>query len=199
MVLVGGIAAAVAAVAIVGFLVLGGGPDAAEAVSTAASVDAEAVSATETSTTVATTTTTEAPTTTTTAAPTTTTTTTTIPPNPCDDLVTPFVCMDDVSVVDGRLSVAFTPDGFEPNISVDHIHFFLNVASMADNPLNAGTSGPAPGSWVVWDAPNPATPFSLQQAIDQGATELCALMAGSIHSVNLGTGHCTDITDLTEG
>ena len=203
--LVGAIAAAVAAVAIVGFFVLGGGSDPAEAVSTAASVDAEDDAAAETSTTVATTTTTEAPTTTTTeaptttAAPTTTTTTTTIPPNPCDDLVTPFVCMDDISVVDGRLSVAFTPDGFEPNTNVDHIHFFLNVASMADNPLNAGTSGPAPGSWVVWDAPNPATPFTLQQAIDQGATELCALMAGSIHSVNLGTGHCTDITDLTEG
>jgi len=25
---------------------------------------------------------------------------------------------------------------------------------------------------------------------------LCALVAGSLHTVNLGTGHCTDISDL---
>jgi hypothetical protein len=107
--------------------------------------------------------------------------------------------MDEITAVDGRLSVAFTANGFTPNTSVDHIHFYFNVGVMADNPLNAGNSGPAPGSWVIWDAPNPATPYTVQQAIDAGATELCALMAGSIHTVNLGTGHCTNIEDLLAG
>ena len=105
--------------------------------------------------------------------------------------------MDDVSVDGaGNLSIAFTAEGFTPNLSSDHIHFFFNTPVIMDNVLNAGTGGPNSQSWVVWDGPNPATPYSLDAARNSGATEICALIAGSLHTVNIGTGHCTDISDL---
>ena len=155
---------------------------------------------TTTTTTEAPETATEAPTTTTEAPETTTeapTTTTTLPPNPCDELVEPFVCMDDITVdANGSLAIAFTAQGWTPNLASDHIHFFFNTPEIMENVLNAGTNGPNSQSWVVWDVPNPATPFSLEALRNSGATEVCALIAGSLHTVNIGTGHCTDVSDL---
>ncbi len=176
----------------------GGTETAAALNATTATTTAADTTTTAADTTTAAPTTSEAPTTTTTEAPTTTsTTTTTLPPNPCDALNAPFVCMDDITVdPNGTLSIRFSPVGFTPNISSDHIHFFFNTPQIMENLLNAGTGGPNAQSWVVWDVPNPATPFTLEQARASGATELCALIAGSLHTVNLGTGHCTDISDL---
>ncbi len=193
---VGGVIAALAAIAIIGFVLLSPGDE--ESVDTTSEATAAPTTETPATTTPPTT---EAPTTAaptteapTTAAPTTEAPTTTPPttaaPDPCD-VAPPFVCLDSVTVnANGDLEVAFTPIGFVPDTSIDHIHFFLDVGAAGDNPLNAGVNGPNPGSWVIWDAPNPATPFTAAFAIESGATEICGLLADSRHNVGAGTGTC---------
>lgn len=212
--LVGGIVAVLIAAGIGFFILTSGGDDSGDSVATgddSAETDEdgsddgdtdgggtdEAPDAEEAAAEESTTTTKPETTTTTSTTTTTTTTTTTLPPNPCDELTAPFVCIDDVTVAaNGDLEIAFTAEGWTPNLASDHIHFFFNTPAIMDNVLNAGTNGPNRDSWVVWDAPNPATPYSIDQARASGSTEICALIAGSLHTVNIGTGHCTDISEL---
>src|SRR4029079_10799936 len=80
----------------------------------------------------------------------------------CEHTAVPFVCITATSVdAQQNLVIPFEARGFSPLIGPApnrHIHFYFPVGSMAADPANAGTSGPSPGDWVLWDQPNPFGP-----------------------------------------
>lgn len=93
----------------------------------------------------------------------------------------------------------FTVVGYDPLIGVEpnrHVHFYFNVGPMAANQLNAGSNGPDPADWVQWDVPNPMGPggaqrgYTVADARDVKATELCILVADALHTVVAGSGNC---------
>jgi len=152
--------------------------------------------------------------TTTTPGPTTTIRpTTTIPPTTttsepadveCADPGTDrFVCIRSVSVdADGGLVAPFDATNFEPFIGGapnHHIHFYFPVGVIAENQLNAGTSGPSPGGWRIWDTPSTFGPggnvaaYTVDEAAAVEATELCALVADAQHQVIADSGNCVEI------
>ena len=215
--LVVGAAVALVAALVAGFVLFGGGGDqttateatapasgaAAGPASTAPPASAEAVTTTATGAEDTQASTDGA----TTVAPT-TGATTTVPPTAgaadapgagCDSDAARSVCMLSVSVdASGNLIIPFETKGFEPNIvgaANRHIHFFFPVGAMAEDPINAGSSGSG-GSWLLWDAPNPhgpggaTAPYTLADAQAVGATSICALVANSRHEVTIGTGNC---------
>ena len=98
--------------------------------------------------------------------------------------------------------------GFDPFIGPApnrHIHFFFPVGSMATDPSNAGSGGPSPGDWVLWDEPNPfgpggnQLPYRVEDARDVDAREICVLVADSQHVVEVGTGNCLPLPAAVVG
>ena len=110
-------------------------------------------------------------------------------------------CFTDVRVSDdGSTFVADFETDFalsDPGSGVgNHLHIFLNPPT---SPENAGNNGPSPGSWMVYGGASPVTVGSGQtvaEAVAAGASELCVVVADSVHGVVPGTGNCIDITSL---
>jgi actin-like ATPase involved in cell morphogenesis len=122
-----------------------------------------------------------------------------LPPT-CQSAATPFACLTAIGVDEAQnLIVPFVVTGYTPLIGPSpnrHVHFYFNVGRMATDPLNAGTNGPQPGDWVQWDAPNPMGPGGLQRgytvsdARDVKATQLCIAVADHQHAVVPRSGNC---------
>jgi molecular chaperone DnaK len=122
------------------------------------------------------------------------------PPSACQTAVAPFACLTAIGVDEAQnLIVPFVVTGYTPLIGPSpnrHVHFYFNVGKMAADPLNAGTSGSDPGDWVQWDAPNPMGPGGLQRgytvsdARDVKATQLCIAVADHKHAVAPRSGNC---------
>ncbi|MDY7101884.1 MAG: hypothetical protein S0880_11915, partial [Actinomycetota bacterium] len=116
-----------------------------------------------------------------------------------------YVCATEVSVdaTTGSLVVPFESSGFEPEIAAGqlHVHFYLNVPPMSENELNAGSSGPNSGTWVLWDTPltfantgdNGRQAYTVEQARAAGATQICTIIAEDTHAVIPNTGNCLDL------
>ncbi|MPY93710.1 MAG: hypothetical protein GEV08_11810 [Acidimicrobiia bacterium] len=148
-----------------------------------------------------------APDTTPSTAATTTTTPTTVAADPCANPSGGFfVCISDIRAAGDDLVVDYEALEYEPKIVAPgglerHIHFYFPVGPMAENPENAGTGGPTPGSWIIWDVPSPFRNgqrqdiggYTVQNAQQVGATQLCALVADAVHTVYPGTGNCVDL------
>ena len=101
-----------------------------------------------------------------------------------------------------RYSFTYRPTGFLPDTSDPesfHVHFFWSSLE----PVNAGTNGPAPGAWLLWD-----TPTSVNNAMFDAAnrptdaTGICVIIADHEHAVadvdgdeqtDLDTGNCVDL------
>ena len=124
-------------------------------------------------------------------------------PAECEGRPQPFVCIFSVTAdADGNLIIPFKTFGYDANISSLHVHFFFPAyPEIAADPANAGTGGPAPaGHWKLWGAqPNPfgpggsTKPYTVADAKDIGATEICVLVADSGHAVRPDTGNCLPI------
>jgi molecular chaperone DnaK len=122
------------------------------------------------------------------------------PPAACQTAAAPFACLTVIGVDEAQnLIVPFIVTGYTPLIGPSpnrHVHFYFNVGKMAADPLNAGTNGPQPGDWVQWDAPNPMGPGGLQRgytvsdARDAKATQLCIAVADHKHAVVPSSGNC---------
>jgi hypothetical protein len=97
-------------------------------------------------------------------------------------------------VADGKYQVTWAASGFTPKISPApsedrHVHFYFPVGAMT-NPLNAGTSGPSPGTWQLWDVLPIFNLYGPADAAAAGATQMCILVADAVHAVEVGTGNC---------
>ena len=122
------------------------------------------------------------------------------PPADCPTTLPAFACITAIGVDEAQnLIVPFTVVGYDPLIGVEpnrHVHFYFNVGPMAANQLNAGSNGPDPADWVQWDVPNPMGPggaqrgYTVADARDVKATELCILVADALHAVVAGSGNC---------
>lgn len=92
----------------------------------------------------------------------------------------------------GAYAVDFTPYNFEPFIGEGdqdfHVHFFFNDLE----PANAGTNGPSPGEWFLYDGPSPFTGYTFADRPPE-ATQLCALVADARHGVTVGSGNCVTL------
>jgi hypothetical protein len=116
------------------------------------------------------------------------------------------VCIDEISVdgddivVDYR-ALNYTPKLVEAPSTERHIHFFFPVGANAEDPRNAGAGGAKTGSWIIWDQPSPFRNgqradiggYTVANARQVGATQLCALVADAVHAVYPGTGNCVDL------
>ncbi len=120
----------------------------------------------------------------------------------CEAATTPFVCITSVLVDgNGNIVAEFDRSGFLPLIGPApnrHVHFFFPVGTIADDPTNAGSAGPNFASWIAWDDPTFGPGFrgagyTLSDAAEVGATELCVLVAESGHAVVLNTGNCVPL------
>ena len=103
-----------------------------------------------------------------------------------------YVQIDTVTASGSAYAVEFTPYNFVPLIGSGdqdfHIHFFWNSVE----PQNAGTNGPAPGDWFLYDGGSPFTGYTFA-ARPPEATQMCALVADSAHGVTLGSGNCVTL------
>jgi actin-like ATPase involved in cell morphogenesis len=100
------------------------------------------------------------------------------------------VRIDSIGIKDGFYQVAYRYAGYVPKIddkdsASHHIHFFFDAVE----PKNAGTNGPKPGSWILWDLPTPFTGYKVSDR-PQAAKQMCALVADYRHAVELNTGNC---------
>jgi actin-like ATPase involved in cell morphogenesis len=107
-----------------------------------------------------------------------------------------------IRVQDGRYVLTYAANGFVPEIDDHesfHTHFFWDTV----DPRNAGTNGPSPGQWLLWDTPATVNdPFFSVAARPAGADRICALVATHEHGVadvngdakpDTGTGNCVDL------
>lgn len=102
------------------------------------------------------------------------------------------VRIDSITIKDGAYQVVYRTAGYTPKISNEagshHIHFFFDTVT----PENAGTNGPKPGEWILYDVPSP---FTLYKVSDKPAAAryMCALVADRNHGVEVGTGNCASL------
>jgi hypothetical protein len=106
----------------------------------------------------------------------------------------PFARITDITLDGSNYAVEFETIGFEPQLlpGKRHLHFFFNTVP----PEEAGVPGAGP--WKLYPstqgAPAPS-PFSGYSQNDKPAkaTQMCVLIANYDHSVQLGTGNCSDL------
>lgn len=102
------------------------------------------------------------------------------------------VRIDAITIKDGTYQVVYRTAGYTPKISNEagshHIHFFFDTVTQE----NAGTNGPSPGAWILYDVPSP---FTLYKVSDKpaAARQMCALVADRNHGIELGTGNCVSL------
>jgi hypothetical protein len=116
----------------------------------------------------------------------------------------PAARITDIDVVDDRYVLEYEPLGFTPlieNAGAFHVHFFWDTLPV----INAGTNGPDPGVWLLWD-----TPFTVDHEYfdvssrPSGARRICVVVTDNQHGVadvdndgdvDTDTGNCVDVPD----
>jgi hypothetical protein len=107
-----------------------------------------------------------------------------------------------IRVQDGRYVLTYAAGGFVPEID-DHESFHTHFFWDSVEPRNAGTNGPSPGQWLLWDTPATVNDaFFAVAARPAGADRICALVATHEHAVadvngdakpDTNTGNCVDL------
>lgn len=82
--------------------------------------------------------------------------------------------------------IDYTTNGYTPNLSSDHIHFYFNTISE----INAGQPGSGP--WQIYGGPSPFSQYNVANK-PAAATQLCAIVANPDHSIIVGSGNCFNI------
>lgn len=102
------------------------------------------------------------------------------------------VRIDDIKVFQGTYQVFYRTTGYEPRIADDpashHMHFFFDDVT----PENAGSNGPMPGRYVLWDVPSPFTGYRIADR-PAAAQRICVLVADRHHGVEQGSGNCVPL------
>jgi molecular chaperone DnaK len=95
----------------------------------------------------------------------------------------------------------FEPVIFEPGVKGSprdhHVHFYFDTV----DEVNAGTNGPNPSTWAVWDRDSGRgelvfdafSPANQTANAGAGATSLCVAVADSDHGIETGTGNCVPL------
>ena len=103
-----------------------------------------------------------------------------------------YARINSIAVDGDRYAVDWEPFNFAPLIGPGpedfHVHFFFDDVA----PENAGTNGPSPGSWDLYDGGSPYTGMSLASK-PASASQLCVLVADANHAVTVGTGNCMPV------
>lgn len=103
-----------------------------------------------------------------------------------------YVQIDAITAEGNSYAVSFTPLNFTPLIGTGpqdyHIHFFWNTLE----PQNAGTNGPNPGEWFLYDGASPFNGWTFGDRPPE-ATQMCALVADAAHGVTVGSGNCVTL------
>jgi len=86
----------------------------------------------------------------------------------------------------GRYVVTYETYGYTEQLPGMHIHFFFNTVP----PNQAGVPGSGP--WYLYGGPRPFTGYYVSER-PANATQMCALVANSNHSVISGSGNCVDL------
>ncbi len=99
----------------------------------------------------------------------------------------PYVRIDSITVdSDNRYVVTYETFGYTEQLPGMHVHFFFNTVS----PENAGVPGSGP--WILYGGPRPFTKYRVSDR-PSAATQMCALVANSNHSVQPNSGNCVDL------
>ncbi len=123
-------------------------------------------------------------------------------PVDCTPVGSPYACIESLAVdANGNIIAEYDTTGFFPLIGSApnrHVHFFFPVGPIAEDPQNAGTGTDNRGRWIAWDDPvfgpdGSVAGYSIDQANEVDATELCVLVANADHSVIVDTGNCVPL------
>ncbi len=101
--------------------------------------------------------------------------------------VTPFVRIINITIDDQqRYVVEYETYEYTEQLPGMHVHFFFNTVYQE----NAGVPGSGP--WIVYGGPRPFTGYAVKDRPD-GATQMCARVANSNHSIQLDSGNCVEL------
>jgi len=105
----------------------------------------------------------------------------TIPPG------VPFVRINAITVDEQqRYVVEYETFEYTEILPGQHVHFFFNTVS----PENAGSPGSGP--WILYGGPRPFTGYR-ESDRPAAATQMCALVANSNHSIHPNSGNCLNL------
>lgn len=108
-------------------------------------------------------------------------------PTPTETLPPLYVRINSITVNDaGAYVVEYETFGYTEVLPGMHVHFFFNTIP----PEQAGSPGVGP--WYLYGGPRPFTKY---REVDRpaNATQMCALVANSNHSVIQGSGNCMNL------
>jgi len=106
---------------------------------------------------------------------------------PTATLPTYYVRINNITITSSNYyQVDYETFGFTEQLPGMHIHFFFNTVP----PDQAGVPGSGP--WYLYGGPRPFTGYAVNQR-PAGATQMCALVANSNHTVIQGSGNCYDL------
>lgn len=98
-----------------------------------------------------------------------------------------FVRINSITVNDtGNYVVEYETFGYTEQLPGMHVHFFFNTVPVEQ----AGSPGSGP--WYLYGGPRPFTKYK-ETDRPADATEMCALVANSNHSVVPGSGNCMNL------
>jgi serine/threonine protein kinase len=97
-----------------------------------------------------------------------------------------YVLINSISLNGNQYVVDYETFGYTEKLPGMHIHFFFNTVP----PEQAGMPGNGP--WVLYGGPRPFTKYRVSQR-PAAATQMCALVANSDHSVIADSGNCVDL------
>lgn len=121
-----------------------------------------------------------------TAVPTVTQTPTgTVPPG------IPFSRINDITIDEqNRYVIAYETFEYTESLPGMHVHFFFNTVP----PEQAGVPGSGP--WILYGGPRPFTGYSPADR-PEAATQMCILVANQDHSIQMDSGNCFDLPDVS--
>ena len=118
--------------------------------------------------------------------------------SPCGSASGRCASITGITIEDGSYVAIYEVANFEPDTSGDHhVHFFFDTTSAE----NAGSNGPSPGEWVVWDRAKGGGELrfdGLQVSGRGDATQLCVAVADRDHGVEADTASCVGLPEPAE-
>lgn len=96
---------------------------------------------------------------------------------------TPYVRINKITLDNNVYIVEYETFGYTEQLPGQHVHFFFNTVS----PDQAGNPGNGP--WYLWGGPRPFNKYTVSDK-PANATQMCALVANSNHSVIQESGNC---------
>jgi hypothetical protein len=107
----------------------------------------------------------------------------------CYPLPDPYsVNITSIGLENGSYVVNYETSGYTEQLPGRHVHFYFNTVPEAE----AGKPGNGP--WILYGGPRPFTQYGVSDRPAQ-ATEMCARVANTDHSIIHGSGNCYPLPD----